>query len=99
MKRIIISFVVVAAIAISAVVVTSCSNAQARGGGSAQSVRWEYTVFRVDRIEYFGDNDNDGVRAQRDLSSINQLGSEGWEMVGTYGSGNRGVFLFKRPVK
>ena len=50
MKRIIFSFVVVAAIAVSAVVVTSCGNANAQGGGSAKSERWEYTdVYYYDK--------------------------------------------------
>ena len=79
MKRIIFSFVVVAAIAISAVVVTSCVNAQAQGVGSAKAEQWEYKV--LSRL----DMSNAGSIESR----LNTLGAEGWELVsqGLYNGG------------
>ena len=71
MKRVIFSFVVVAAIAILAVVVTSCGNAQAQGGGSAQSVRWEYKSVEL------------GYGGDKAENILNGLGAEGWELVTT----------------
>ena len=72
MKRIIFSFVVATAIAVSAVVVTSCGNIQAQGGGNAQSVQWEYKMV--------GYNDY-GSDMQEAIPMLNGLGAEGWELV------------------
>jgi hypothetical protein len=74
MKRLIFSLVVAAAIAVSAVVVTSCGNAQAQGGGSAQSVRWEYKVVVI------GDTSVNSNAGQIEVQ-LKNLGAEGWELV------------------
>jgi hypothetical protein len=71
MKKIIFSFVVVAAIAVSAVVVTSCGNAQAQGGSG--NVRWKYKQINEDKRSKDGDI----------VTKLNQLGAEGWELVST----------------
>ena len=67
MKKLIFSLVVVAAVAISAVVVTSCGNTQTQGesvsdqgdntsvsehGRSTQSLRWEYKQFVIATSDY-----------------------------------------------
>ena len=74
MKRVIFSFVVVAAIAISAVVVTSCGNTQAQGGSSAQSVRWEYKAVMM------RDTSEESYASENEVR-LNSLGAEGWELV------------------
>ena len=80
MKKVIFSFVVVAAIAISAVVVTSCGNAQAQGGSSAKVERWEYKFLEIySSPQEFGESVKTGKAY--DLESFNRLGSEGWELV------------------
>ena len=77
MKRLIFSLVVVTAIAISAVVVTSCGSAQAQGGGGAKVERWEYKVMYDDSMPSM----------RRIEGELNRLGSEGWEVISA-GSGN-----------
>ena len=69
MKRVIFSLVVVAAIAISAVVVTSCGNVQAKSGSVAKAENWEYKQLDFNY-------DNGGHR-----QDFNSLGKEGWELV------------------
>ena len=89
MKRIIFSFVVVAAIVISAVVVTSC--------GSAKSERWEYKIVYPNKDMSSG---MDGNRFQVE-AEFNQLGAEGWELVSHgLGSGysSSSFFTFKRRL-
>ena len=89
MKKVIFSFVVVAAIAISAVVVTSCGNTQAQGVGSAQSVRWEYQSLNL------------GCSPGEDFNvRLNSLGTEGWELVSVSGNGTYcdWVAFFKRRL-
>ena len=85
MKRVVFRFVVVAAIAVSAVVVTSCGNAQAQGGGSGKVERWEYKCFRVNSFEQ-------GMEAQ-----LNSLGAEGWELVFKHTSSSSEC-IFKRRL-
>ena len=79
MKRVIFSLVVVAAIAVSAVVVTSCGNAQAQGGGRATVERWEYKVLSDLRM-----SDASNIETH-----LNSLGAQGWELVsqGLYNGG------------
>jgi len=88
MKRLIFSLVVAAAIAISAVVVTSCGNIQAQGGGSGKSERWEYFILTHSET------------TQKE--ELNKLGSEGWELVSVanYGGPVQGVgyAYFKRRL-
>ena len=88
MKRIVFSFVVVAAIAISAVVVTSCGNAQAQGGGNVKVERWEY---KVSTIRESGSGWEDKLSI-----SLNSFGAEGWELI--YWSYERDACIFKRRV-
>ena len=96
MKRIIFSFVVVTAIAISAVVVTSCGNAQAQGSVSAKAERWEYKILEV----RYSSSD----RAESE-SALNSLGAEGWELVSAgspaTGNGSSSYFygFFKRRLQ
>ena len=96
MKRIIFSLVVVAAIAISAVVVTSCGNIQAQGGSSAKAERWEYKVVYHNRgLGYY-----DGGTFPDLETTINGLGAEGWELVSAELVGNYAYFygFFKRRL-
>ena len=94
MKRIIFSFLVVAAIAVSAVVVTSCGNAQAQGGSSAKAERWEYKIV------------DDGIRVSTQAENIrrgeeilNRLGEEGWELVSiANSSGSSATAFLKRRL-
>ena len=92
MKRIISSFVVVAAIAISAVVVTSCSNAQAQVGGSVNSGRWEYKIVQFNISESSRDESE---------ANLNLLGKEGWELVsaGTRHAGSASTSEFYGVMK
>ena len=100
MKRFISSFVVVAAIAISAVVVTSCSNAQAQGSVSTKVERWEYKMICAKLSVYSETNNN----LNEIVPNLNSLGQEGWELVsvnlsgwGGYGEGGV-VYTFKRKL-
>ena len=86
MKRIVISFVVMAAIAVSAVIVTSCGNANAQGGGSAKSDRWEYKIVYIDM-------GSDSTAEQ----NLNVLGKDGWEYAGAHNY-NTSSMIFKRRL-
>ena len=81
MKRVIFSFVVVAAIAVSAVAVTSCGNAQAQGGGRATIERWEYKVANFD-----------GINPSEFEVELNRLGLEGWELISVPAKSSGGYY-------
>lgn len=60
----------------------------------ANSRRWEYETLRPPRDE----TRKEAVDPKREL---NELGSEGWELVGTieYVGGGTKYLVFKRPVR
>jgi len=90
MKRIVISFIVVVAITVSAVVVTSCSNIQTQGGGSTKSERWEYKGFFVNlstnnegqlTVSWFDGQSFSWESRPLFEVALDNLGKEGWELV------------------
>lgn len=64
------------------------------------ATRWEYTTLRVDSASLMESASTEGKSVREPL---NQLGSEGWELVSVLDTGRVDgesvgwVFLFKRP--
>jgi hypothetical protein len=63
----------------------SCSEAAANPASKAKNERWEYVLVKREASNAAAD---DAV-----IKKANELGSEGWELVGTYGGYNSGLLL------
>jgi hypothetical protein len=59
----------------------------------AESVRWEYETLRPPRGET-------GKESEDPRAELNELGAEGWELVGTvdYAGGGTKYLVLKRPA-
>ena len=96
-KRLIFIVLLVAAVAISAIIVTSCGNTQVQVQEDVRVTveRWEYkcvyyfgqiglSLNATNSISYDprpGDPDYGTVAFEYDMPDMNKLGSEGWELV------------------
>ena len=106
MKKVIFSLVLVAAIAVSAVFVKSCGNAQAQEGGNAKVERFEYQQIWAGASRSGWDsscNYNNQGTHDNIARVLNQLGSEGWELVSTTSANGQGntegiIYTFKRKL-
>ena len=67
---------------------SACGNANAQGGNSNASARWEYKIVS---IRYEEDASQNG---------LNDLGKEGWELVTTFQDAHccSAMFTFKRRL-
>ena len=93
MKKVVLKCLVIASIAVllgmglSACGNTNAQNAQ--GNSSNMSERWEYMMF--------GEGTDSESGRNRATQRLNELGLEGWELIGT-GGYNGYVFLLKRKL-
>ena len=60
--------------------------------------KWEYTRLIVNgTVVAFADGSNAATSPTAFVDALNQLGAEGWEVVGVPGNADRYTVLLKRP--